>query len=275
MDRETTGATITKSLWNAHLVIKRVSGGRRLEIHQQKSCRERKMQRDQEKHNQERLREQTGKTGWICGACHAASTRKDAWKRHATSRCAAISDTSHPDHEEGPEDKAQLVQDDSTPDATARIRAHDNGESRERRVSIRGKQRDNACHGSQHRSIRSGWGESQEDQRRSVQGAPIRKETRRDVQDAGFNDPIVRVGLAVALWYEFGWLLLYVIRALFSSHQCCTLVGLISGAPMLCLRSRVSSTVSIRSESRYAAMLFFFPGTGDRRPLSWTGPISS
>ena len=74
----------------------RVSGGRDIEIHQQKSCRERQMQRDQEKHNQERLREQTGKTGWICEACHAAFTRKDAWKRDTTSRCAAISDTSPP-----------------------------------------------------------------------------------------------------------------------------------------------------------------------------------
>ena len=76
----------------------RVSGSRGLEIDQNKSCKERKTQRDQEKHNQERLRERIGKTGWICEACHAAFTRKDAWKRHMMSRCAAISDTSPPDH---------------------------------------------------------------------------------------------------------------------------------------------------------------------------------
>ena len=44
-------------------------------------------------------------------------------------------------------------QDDRPPDATARIRAHGNGESRERRVRIRGKQRDNGSHGRQQRSI--------------------------------------------------------------------------------------------------------------------------
>ena len=71
----------------------------------------------------------------------------------------------------------------------------------------------------------------------------------------------------VALWCEFEWLSLYVIRALFSSHQCCKLVGLISEAPVLCPRSRVSRTLSTRSVCRYAAM-FFFPGTGDPRPLS-------
>ena len=63
-------------------------------------------------------------------------------------------------------------QDDRPPDATARIRAHGNGESRERRVRIRGKQRGNGSHGSQQRSIRKRGVESQEDQRRSVQGAP-------------------------------------------------------------------------------------------------------
>ena len=44
-----------------------------------------------------------------------------------------------------------------------------------------------------------------------------------------FTVPFVRVGHAnrvrwVVLSYECGWLLLHVIRALFSSHQCCTLV---------------------------------------------------
>ena len=63
-----------------------------------------------------------------------------------------------------------------------------------------------------------------------------------------FKVPIVREGHAnrvqwVALWYEFGWLLLHVIRALFRSRQCCTFVGPISGAPMLCPRAKVSRTV--------------------------------
>ena len=39
----------------------RVSEGRGLEIHQQRYCTERKTQEDEEKHDQERLREQTGK----------------------------------------------------------------------------------------------------------------------------------------------------------------------------------------------------------------------
>ena len=94
-----------------------------------------------------------------------------------------------------------------------------------------------------------------------------------------FKVPIVRVGHAkrvrwVALWYEFGWLLLHVIRAVFSSHQCCTLAGPISGAPMLCTRSKVSRTVLSWSECRYAAMLFFqaqeidglFPGQARSLP---------
>ena len=83
--------------------------------------------KDQETHNQESLREQRGKTGWICGACQAAFTRKDAWKRHTTSRCALQTtqclrpqmfekETSKKgqmedkgQQEEGPEDEAQLV----------------------------------------------------------------------------------------------------------------------------------------------------------------------
>ena len=177
----------------------RVSGGRGFEIHQQKSCRERKTQRDQEKHNQERLRERTGKTGRICEACHAAFTRKDAWQRHVMSLCAAISDTSPPDHplpetsnvrerdeqertegrqgttRRGSRGRGAAGQDDRPPDASARIRTHGNGESRERRVRIRCRQRHNASHGSQQRSIRSRGRGSQEDQRRSVQGAPRRK----------------------------------------------------------------------------------------------------
>ena len=52
------------------------------------------------------------------------------------------------------------------------------------RVGIRGKNRDNGSHGGQQKNIRSRGRESQEDQRRSVQGAPREKETRRDAQDA-------------------------------------------------------------------------------------------
>ena len=112
----------------------RVSGEQSLEIHQQESCKERKTRRDQEKHNQERLREQTGKTEWICGACRAAFTRKDAWKRRdvvqpvqartlqtiqspkAPQQTMLAKESSKKDQredkgaqEENPEDEAQLV----------------------------------------------------------------------------------------------------------------------------------------------------------------------
>ena len=164
----------------------RVSG-RGLEIQQQKSCRERKS-RDQEKHNLERLREQTGKTGWICGACRAAFTRKDAWKRHVMSRCAAMPGTNPPDHtvpeplqclrkkrasrttRREPRGQGTAGQDDRPPDVTARIRAHGHGESREHRVRMRGKQRDNGSNGGQQSSTWGGGREIQEDQRRPVQG---------------------------------------------------------------------------------------------------------
>ena len=107
----------------------RVSGGRGLEIHRQKSCRELKTQRDQEKHNQKRLREQTGKTGWICGSlpcCVHAQGRveethdKSLRRALQTTQCLRpqmfAKETSKKEQrddkgqqEEGPKNEAQLV----------------------------------------------------------------------------------------------------------------------------------------------------------------------
>ena len=149
-----------------------MSGGRGLEIYQQKSCRNEKSTKTKKSTTKKCCENRQGRRD---GSVKLAMLRSRARTHGRDTRrvVAQISDTSPLDHpvletpnvrerdeqerakgrqgttKRGSGGRGAAGQYDRPPDATARIRAHGNGESRERRVRFRCKQRDNAGHGSQ------------------------------------------------------------------------------------------------------------------------------